>query len=82
MKWVPINLAPKDGTWLMLAIEGRNEVLIGFWHRLHGAWWGQSGSQGEWKKWQQATHFQHLPTPPGVQTFGFKTRTNHLTTVS
>lgn len=62
--WKPITTAPKDGTWVMLGIVGRNEVLLAYWHRLLGEWWGQSGSSGEWKKWQKATHWRPMPEAP------------------
>lgn len=62
--WQKIETAPKDATWIMLGMVGRNEILLGFWHSLMNAWWGQGGSEGEWKKWERATHWQPLPNPP------------------
>lgn len=64
MTWKPISSAPRDGSWVMLGIAGRKEILLAYWHRLHQAWWGQNGSTGEWEKWQKATHYQPLPEPP------------------
>lgn len=64
--WSVIDSAPKDGSWIMLAKACHKEVLLAYWHRLHNAWWGQGGNDGQWKKWQDATHWQPLPEPPNV----------------
>lgn len=63
-EWSPIETAPKEGSWIILGKPNHNEVLLGFWHRLHNSWWGQGGSEGQWKKWQDATHWMPLPPPP------------------
>lgn len=65
-QWLPIESAPRDGSWIVIGRAGHGAVLLAFWHRLHGAWWGQGGDDGQWKKWQQATHWQPLPAPPEV----------------
>lgn len=63
-QWLPIESAPRDGSWVVLGRAGHDAVLLAFWHRLHSAWWGQGGGDGSWKKWQQATHWMPLPAPP------------------
>ncbi|MHC1670467.1 DUF551 domain-containing protein [Stenotrophomonas maltophilia] len=50
----------------MLGKAGHDEVLLAYWDRLRGAWWGQGGGDGQWKKWQDATSWQPLPSPPEV----------------
>lgn len=65
--WIGIETAPKDGTWIIICKAGRDEVLIAFWHRLMGAWWGQGGSDGQWEKWEKATHWMPIPAIPGVK---------------
>lgn len=63
-QWEPISTAPRDGTWILLARPGHDEVLLGYWHRTHNAWWGQGGTGGTWKKWQEATKWLPVPAPP------------------
>ncbi|WP_141057057.1 hypothetical protein [Stenotrophomonas rhizophila] len=65
-RWQPIETAPRDGRWIMLGKPGHDEVLLAYWDRLRGAWWGQGGGDGQWKKWQEATSWQPLPAPPEV----------------
>ena len=66
-QWNPISSAPKDGRWIMICRAGHDEVLLSYWHRLHGAWWGQGGTAGTWEKWEKATHWKPLPSPPEVE---------------
>jgi len=63
-EWQPIETAPKDSRWLMLGISGRNEIMLGYWSRLHGAWWGQTCAHGEFQLWQRATHWMPMPAAP------------------
>ncbi len=62
--WMPIESAPKDATWIVLGVVGRNEIMLGYWHRLFQAWWGQTSANGDFRQWQHATHWQPLPAPP------------------
>lgn len=66
-QWRGIDSAPKDGRWIILGKPGHNEVLLAYWDRLRGAWWGQGGGDGQWKKWQDATSWHPLPAPPEVE---------------
>ena len=63
-EWHPIETAPKDASWIMLGISGRNEVMLGYWHNLFQAWWGQTCANGEFKQWQRATHWMPMPDAP------------------
>lgn len=71
--WKTIDSAPKDGTtWIIVCCEGRDEILIAYWHRLLKCWCGQSGHNGSFVKWKEkdVTHWRHIPTPVGVKPRG------------
>lgn len=66
VEWIPIENAPKDGTRLLLARFGDNEVGddLGLWWAASGAW------SARWKNWNDGvepsglhkpTHFMRIP---------------------
>lgn len=64
IQWMPIETAPKDGTFYLAASGRRYAVLNeppgcvrGQWHLLEGEWRGESDAF-------QPTHWQPLPPPP------------------
>ena len=69
--WLPIESAPKDGTWVLLTGEG------GDYHASYGECWmsiGRFDPGGYNDKWRdqwddyygpyEPTHWQPLPEPP------------------
>jgi hypothetical protein len=67
--WQPIETAPKDGSEIILARIGENEV-----GKNLGVWWACSGSWSEkYSRWwdgiepcgfNHPTHWMHLPAAP------------------
>ena len=69
MKWQPIDTAPRDGSKILLARIGRNEVgeNLGIWWACSGFW------HSRYENWNDGiepsglahpTHWQPLPPPP------------------
>lgn len=73
-KWLPIETAPRDGTWVLLA-GGRMDdgwygsldeppVAVGFFVGVGGAW-AVANWDGDWRTfYEQPTHWTPLPAPP------------------
>lgn len=74
--WMPMESAPKDGTYIMLSNEGQDIVLIGTWHRLLKAWTGYPTTSGQHLTWKTATHWKHLPAPVGTKRYAAHQPTN------
>ena len=74
-EWQPIETAPKDGSYILIAGEGR--VTIGFYHEDKGKtliadakpYW-QDYDRSYWDRfetddsWFAPTHWMPLPEPP------------------
>jgi hypothetical protein len=62
MIWQPIETAPKDGTEILSAVKGTNQVLIVRWEGIGSA------DRGEWfydnDGYTWPTHWMPLPEPP------------------
>jgi len=56
--WLPIETAPKDGTWLLLWDSGLVIIEIGRWAKLLNYWMGDDGERSI------PSHWMPLPEPP------------------
>ena len=78
--WQPIETAPRDGTWVLLAggecdlvEESRNKgrVVTGRWttefyHKPDGNWQFAYYDAGFYGEYKDPTHWQPLPSPPPI----------------
>lgn len=68
--WQPIETAPKDGTWILLCVEGSDKAHIGTWNAGSEATDGWEGYAACWEKdgeglqLHDMTHWKPLPAPP------------------
>lgn len=67
--WQPIDTAPKDGSEILVNIDGKSRVVHwggGFSHKHHGRfpWVCQSG-QNAWRE-NVPDHWMPLPPPPST----------------
>ncbi len=62
--WLPIETAPKDGSWVLLADAAYPEeaLLIARWR--HDVWWGKPTPKGHATIWRTATRWMPLPPAP------------------
>lgn len=69
-RWLPIETAPKDGTFVVIADAEQPSagLLIARWR--HDAWWSKPTPSGHSTVWADATHWQPLPAPPALSTEG------------
>lgn len=71
MKWMPIETAPKDGSWLLLlfpehALDGHIEAHSGFWSEDgSNDWFGnEAASHSLSDLYGQPSHWMPLSPPP------------------
>ncbi len=76
MSWMPIETAPKDGTYVVLWEQWGDAPFVGYWvdhpHPLIGGWTAYKGhlnTDGDanvvnYFKQEHITHWQPLPEPP------------------
>jgi len=63
MEWQTIDIAPKDGTRILLFDKDRRpDTLIARFR--HGRWWGDATKSGYSILWHDCTHWMPLPNPP------------------
>lgn len=61
--WQPIATAPKDGTEILIAREGRKDYLIAAWREYGNEFlWCERGLR--FHALAEPTHWQPLPEPP------------------
>lgn len=69
-EWQPIETAPKDGTWILIASLANMD--IGHWddHWIDGAWlrFQTAEYDNDGAEIRGPTHWQPLPAPPGGET--------------
>lgn len=65
-RWLPIETAPKDRSYILLTDSRYPPChLIARWE--HDAWWGRRTRSGHSIVWREATHWMPLPPAPGEQ---------------
>ena len=62
MEWQPIEIAPKDGTEILVWNDG-NEAFVAFWHERKSKWmWTIHDLNGD--EYLSPTHWMPLPPHP------------------
>ncbi len=63
--WLPIESAPRDGTYVLLYDAGRTDTyLIGRWRAMNQGWWGRPTLSGKSHLWNDdPTHWKPLNPP-------------------
>jgi len=58
--WRPIGTAPKDGTWILIAVRDQPRVTVVRWRDV---WGWRDGNEGGFMR-GAVTHWQPLPPAP------------------
>jgi hypothetical protein len=64
MKWLPIESAPKDGTWVIVYGEKYKQPIIAKWNKRISWWAGAVLMGGGFQHMREASHWMPLPPPP------------------
>ena len=66
--WLPIETAPKDGTWVLLSGgdigENGRPMVVGQFEDFHKIWIYLTDDDGFVWQYRNPTHWQPLPAPP------------------